>query len=548
MLNVGVLTKGKSREFRSLEAFGDFFRSFSEIPIGFDRLFVSDCSLSALSGLKTGVLCHSRLRVNDEPKINVFQSISVRFLFSCRGKPGLRVFKFRSLLFAFVAILFQRPVAAESGGVEASGGELNSRGGPETRRTVAENAAIPVGGHAGLTDVRHHEADGNEKNPDGGDGDTENSEAEYASMIRLLASEKFAERRSAMDDLRNAGMAAVPSLKLVRTEGELEFRERVETLIRRIQEDDYRRHFHELQQLRTAEQAAYFPEWDRYAVVVGSHAEDIQNYIRIISAEPILMALAIHDRQSLPAAIEMRLNQLVGEFHNSTGSRFPVESFSALLLLCSNEQLRLRGATSAMLSSALSDERLLQMFRGGNAGKQEDQRENRDRTPLEFLIGRWILRRGIAVERPLVFVMATRIPEGRELAQRIIRSKTKRPEMMLAMLALAVFRNAGDISLLESQFDNKAVLWPPRAGMRPAPNQERDGGIESRGQTRGQGYRVETRDIALAVAIHLREQEPELFGFMAHRVESTVFAGSSLGFADDHVRQTALERYRQAFP
>ncbi|MFN8709888.1 MAG: hypothetical protein ACK50J_24730, partial [Planctomyces sp.] len=85
------------------------------------------------------------------------------------------------------------------------------------------------------------------------------------------------------------------------------------------------------------------------------------------------------------------------------------------------------------------------------------------------------------------------------------------------------------------------------AGMRAAPNQERDG-IEGRGQSRGHGYRVETRDIALAVAIHLRGQEPELFGFMPHRVESTVFAGQSLGFADDQARQSALEHYRQAFP
>ncbi len=457
------------------------------------------------------------------------------------------MFKLRSLLFAFVVVLVQRPVVAESGGLEASGGELNSQGVQETRRTIAENADSPLGGHAEHTDVRYQEADRNGKNADGDTQKSDPSEAEYASLIRMLASETFAERRSAMDHLRNAGMAAVPSLKLVRTHGDLEFRERVEILIRRIQEDDYRRHFRELQQLRTAEQASYFPEWDRYAVVVGSHAGDIQNYIRIISAEPVLMSLAIHDRQSLPAAIESRLNQLVGEFYNSTGSRFPVESFSALLLLCSNEQLRLRGATSAMLSSALSDERLLQMFRRGTADKQEDPLENSDRTPLEFLVGRWILRRGIAVERPLVFVMATRIPEGRELAQRIIRSKTRRPEMMLAMLVLAIFRNPEDISLLESQFSNTAVLWPPRAGMRAAPNQERDG-IEGRGQSRGHGYRVETRDIALAVAIHLRGQEPELFGFMPHRVESTVFAGQSLGFADDQARQSALEHYGQAFP
>jgi len=82
-------------------------------------------------------------------------------------------------------------------------------------------------------------------------------------------------------------------------------------------------------------------------------------------------------------------------------------------------------------------------------------------------------------------------------------------------------------------------IWPPRGKSVEELSPGRD--IKST-------YSAQVRDVALAVAIHLRGRRPQEFGIEVTTSEPQLFAFSSMGFNDDADRNNAISKYRAAFP
>ena len=141
------------------------------------------------------------------------------------------------------------------------------------------------------------------------------------------------------------------------------------------------------------------------------------------------------------------------------------------------------------------------------------------------------------MDRPLLFAMEHSIPEGRTLALRVIESGGRFQAMYYSLLCLAHFRNTDDLKLVESLLEAPTVLWP--VGTRSADQFSDD--FKST-------YKVQTRDVALAVAAHLRNRNPTEFGSSATPSPLTVFDVYSLGFDTDEDRAAAIAKYRRAFP
>lgn len=350
-------------------------------------------------------------------------------------------------------------------------------------------------------------------------------------LTEELRGPDFTVRQAAARRLLELGMAAESALLDVVTSDDAELRDRVAELLRRIHQKEFTRRLASLNLNPAAELAAEFPEWGRYTEIVSQCAgcdksKLVSQYLKLLQTDSILFSLHMFSPEKVPAWLEQRSSQLAKTFNDDSTKPFPVDSYAALLLIASNPAVRLPRATSANLSAALADDRLRRLV----------ARDEPDGLMAELLRA-WILRPGISTERPLLFCMETRLSSGLTLARRIIESRSKRPEMQWALLAVGVLGSDDDLPMLERQFDNDTVLWPRGVPLnQPAGN-----------EIRGSGYRVLAGDIALAVAVQLRGANCEDFGISARRSEVTGFAADSLGFSTAELRKEGFTRYRSEF-
>jgi hypothetical protein len=223
--------------------------------------------------------------------------------------------------------------------------------------------------------------------------------------------------------------------------------------------------------------------------------------------------------QNLPAQIQKRAAELVQTTRPSAQKpkQFSVDSYAAMLLLAGNEQTRLPGSTSTGVSALLQQPQFMAAVRSPGQGKA-----------FSRLAGAYILRDRIAPAVPISFARRHPIPEGLILARRVLKA-ARGTYPLSAMMLLAEQGSVQDLPLLESLFTNTAIL------------------IGKRDRT---GYRVEIGDLALAVAIHLRGEDPRDFGFAAkeNRTQAFRYVPETTGFQSAASRAKAHVAYAERFP
>jgi hypothetical protein len=96
-----------------------------------------------------------------------------------------------------------------------------------------------------------------------------------------------------------------------------------------------------------------------------------------------------------------------------------------------------------------------------------------------------------------------------------------------------------DLPVVEALLTADKKLWPPRGQVVSDLLPDRE--VEST-------FSVQTRDVALAVALHLRKQSPEDFGISVTASDLHLFSIESMGFNSDDERDAALQKYRSQFP
>lgn len=190
-----------------------------------------------------------------------------------------------------------------------------------------------------------------------------------------------------------------------------------------------------------------------------------------------------------------------------------------MLLIGSDPRVRLPGATSSCLTQLL------------NAPQYHSAVTNGSSSDLHRLLaGQWILRPRIAPEYPLMFAARHNIPEGRQLARRILEGRLTANRALYALLLLVRQGTPEDLPLLESLFNDQTVLL-------------KDTGPAAEGSA--EEYRVEAGDLALAVAASVRGIPAVRLGFPAPTENSPPFSGATTGFNGDAPRQKARALYHE---
>lgn len=366
-----------------------------------------------------------------------------------------------------------------------------------------------------------------------GVGSSEGGE-DIAGLIDQLGSPSFAERQRATARLLELGEPALEALTRIPKDSPADVQRRVGLIVGQLQQRIFDERLAQVRETPTVEAAATLPEWDRFRVLTSvddeNAAQRVEVFAQIEAAEPELFRARLFQPESLSGLLERRSAQLSVEFDDKPEESFPVASWAALVLLGSDPQTRLPRATSSHITSALEDGRLAQLVDDGA-----------ERDVLRGLLSAWFERPDINAEKPLLFTMQHGIAGGVRRAERVIETRSRRPEMILAVLTLGKVGSPDtSVPLLESLLDDPTVLWP-FGGRIAVAGIRNDVPPDSR-------YQVQTRDVALAVACHLRGVHPREIGMKVRDSRTFLFAVDSLGFHSDDDRAAALASYRSRYP
>ena len=355
------------------------------------------------------------------------------------------------------------------------------------------------------------------------------TESAVKAMIEKLASSKFADRQQASRDLLNVGPEAVRFIEATVTSSTGETQQRLNMILPQIRKRLFDDQLDAFLATPSIELAERLPQWSRFARLAGHDADALAIFGQILSAERRLFAARLFAPDELSALLETRSAEIAKECDGVLDAEFPIASVASVMLLGSEVETRLRRATSTNISSVLDDPRFSKLITDGVHANT-----------LRAIAEGWISRAGlpgVAAERPLLFAMQHQLKSGRIVAVRIIESKSSRPDMMYSLLCLASLNSTDDLPLIESLFEDKTVLWPQR-------------GQVVRNQNPGAvpfdtNYNVQTRDVALASAAHLRRISLNEVGLKSRKSELSVFAIDSLGFSSDESRATAMAAYQR---
>ncbi len=355
------------------------------------------------------------------------------------------------------------------------------------------------------------------------------TESTVKALIEKLASTRFSDRQQASKELMDVGPEAVQFIEAAASISTGETQQRLLVILPQLRKrlfDDQLDAFLEHPSVELAER---LPQWSRFEKLAGHDVDALAIFGQILSAERRLFAARLFAPNELSAMLETRSAEIEKLCDGVLDEEFPIASVASVMLLGSELETRLRRATSTNISSALDDPRFSQLITDG---------EHAD--TLRAIAEVWISRAGqpgVAAERPLLFSMKHKLPAGRTVAIRIIESRSSRPDMTYSLLCLASLTSVDDLPLIESLFDNQTVLWPQRGQI----VQQQDPGAPPFDTN----YKVQTRDVALAAAAHLRRISPSEVGMKARDNEITVFSGDSIGFTSEEARTKAFAIYRR---
>ncbi len=338
-------------------------------------------------------------------------------------------------------------------------------------------------------------------------------------LIQDLGSDSFAVRRAAGADLRKGDVDAISALRKAQPTSTPDVKVQIQSILRELESKSFGFRLSQLQRTLASEDANGLPEWDRFSTLVGSDKKSVELYVRLLKSEAELFGTAMNSPKTLPTQIQKRTAELVQTTRPASQKteQFSVDSYAAVLLLAGNGDTRLPGGTSTAISALLQQSQFM-------AAVQSPDQD----TAFSRLAGAYILRDRIAPAVPISFARRHQIPEGPILARRVL--KTARGTYPLsAMMLLAEQGTVKDLPLLESLFKNKSIL------------------IGKRDRT---GYIVEIGDLALAVAIHLRGEDPRDFGFGANgdRTQTFRFVPETTGFDSAAARAKVHAAYAEKFP
>lgn len=346
-----------------------------------------------------------------------------------------------------------------------------------------------------------------------------------------LGDDSYQVRKAAAESLAQNGTASRAALSRVANGADPEVRTTARRLLAVIQDAEFKRALAEFAADVDGQRGATLPGWKEFGALVGTDAAARSLFVDMQRAEGALLARSF-DASNFPRDVywEAQVNRLMrARIFNQGGGEFsaPVGSCAALLFL---------GALDDSIVSDSGARSLLQLTQ--LPPLNEAIAPNRPPSAVRRLVAAWLVRcpnRSEAIlEQRLHLMIQQQLDDALPLAVEIVERKPKYlaigPTLQAtALLAVGKLGSDEHIDAIEPLLEDHSELAT---------------GLLINGQPAQTGG-IQVRDVALAVLLHLTEQEPLTYGYMhAQTHPLMLFDVRSLSLENDERRATAIERWQ----
>ena len=375
-------------------------------------------------------------------------------------------------------------------------------------------------------------------------------------LIEQLGADEFRLREEASMELMRIGEPALLALIAAEQGSDFEIRQRAKAIRSRIEREKY----DALAQtfMRDPNPAASYglPGWKSFSSAAGATRTAKRLFLEMIEKRRIIaLSLEAIDGGQLPEGVfeglptepQKRLWTVIGktstEIRRSLfekGDR-PVDG-DVLALLVS-------AAVLDQPPQDLHDAIRSELHFGG---VEQMMSQPSSRVCIRKLLGKWMLKAPLSMgEEVLGFSNLYKVPEGADMARRLLQAHTDKEVVSKALLCLARFGDVGDLDLIDKYVDDMTVLSldaaiqagpfrvEPSGGPRSAvPNQMAPAQVK---------YRRLVSDVALVAGLSIAKQElTEFFPGIQVDEDSTV-TETTIGFPIDNpeIRAAAVKAWRE---
>lgn len=350
-------------------------------------------------------------------------------------------------------------------------------------------------------------------------------QAQIAARIAELGDEQFAVRERATAELVRLGPPVRSQvLHTLAATSDPEVQARCRRILEVVFEVDFRRRLEAFAADEEGKLQHGLPGWERFRELVGESAADRELFVEMQRAEAALMECAQGDPAKVGELLDARCAWLQVQMSGQAGPvrRGPsLGTVAAMLFAASAQGAKVTEQGAAYLYGFCHQPVVRAALTGG---PRVDG--------LKRLLGAWIasVKDTGMVHQSIYLAMMYELPEGLPIALELL-AKESLPLHLRQQALLAVGRlgNRQHLQAVLPYLKDEALL-----------------SITQDGQDPKQRIRTEVRDLALAVAVKLTEQNHAHYGFQRLRTNPyLLYDVNSLGFLTQSQRDAALAAWER---
>ncbi|HEV7280988.1 MAG TPA: hypothetical protein VGN57_12355 [Pirellulaceae bacterium] len=342
------------------------------------------------------------------------------------------------------------------------------------------------------------------------------AERSAEALVEALGATEYSVREAAAAQLL-ASPSAKPALEAGQNHPDLEIRLRSGEILKRLVRDDQERTLSAFLADPASVEKSELPGWAVLEEAVGAGRTARETYVAIYRERPETLASIAKG----PLAAEAELLRLTQTLQGAMQGRLPdMDDVVAAMLLDEVAPPDASFERVALLHNLLSSIQL-----------QQSVHTEPETTPAMRLLKRWVSRdpgpalRQFKLRTALLYEFG---PEALDLSRKTLAAGSEKQSsdpLATAMLAVGRYGTEADTAALSQYLDEDEICHTWFNG-------------------NGESIKIQVRDVAMAVALHLQDQDPKAFGFeYVQRDESSLFAIYTLGFENDADRARTLRKF-----
>ncbi len=341
-------------------------------------------------------------------------------------------------------------------------------------------------------------------------------------LVQQLGADRFEQREQAAAELMQLGPVALPATRQGLKNPDVEIRRRCRVILRLLERRWLREQIHRFLTNPDESDLEQLPGWKHFFEVMGKNRKAAFSLYRQVARDQQSLLLSWNDPRELQRLLERNIQAVYLQSRIPVGGQVPspaASTVAGLFVASLHPQVKLNPQTLYALQTI--------SYRGRFRSQVLAEPQA---TPLRHMLTQWLKRYQHEMDpnRLLSWAVSFQLPGALEPAVQVVKNGGPNQHVLVqAMLVLARFGNRQHADLLKRHMKNEQVVYQLRRRANDV-------------------LRVEVRDVALAVTIHLYGQDPKRFGFAELQPNpQLVYQPTSLGFSNPTARNLAFSRWKE---